>query len=166
MHQSANTVTIDYDGMIAMRTFEVQLRYFEFRIEHLCSKCKDTAPSVPRWKQNRIIIIQKCPNTIMCSFKSTHTTQIFLESIMQCRKILIGLFVYFFPTSWALTPIYRIKLYTEHHMHNCNFLHPIGCHMVHHPHQMLHVFFFFFGLSDSFLFFSLYSMFTWIVECF
>src|ERR1700674_2460047 len=97
MHQSANTVTIDYDGMIAMRTFEVQLWYFEYRIEHLGSYCRDTAPSVPRWKQNRIIVIQKCLNTIMCSFKSTHTTQTFLESIMQCRKILIRLFEYFFP---------------------------------------------------------------------
>src|ERR1700683_4146221 len=105
MHHSANTVTINYDSMVAMRTFEVQFWYFEYRIEHLCSQCRDTAPSVPRWKKNRIMIIQKCLNSITCSFKSTYTTQIFLETIMQCRKILVGILEYFFPLL-GLIPIY------------------------------------------------------------
>src|SRR5882762_3446498 len=97
MHQSTNMVTINYDGMIAIRTFKMQLWYFEYRIKHLCSQCRDTAPTVPRWKKNRIIILQECSNIITCCFKSTYTTQIFLKSIMQCRKILIRLLEYFFP---------------------------------------------------------------------
>src|ERR1700683_2133588 len=96
MHQSTYAVTINHDCTIAMRALEVQLWYFVFRIEHLCGQCRDTTASMSRREKNRITLIQESSNTIMCSFKSTHTPQIFLESIMQCRKILIGLLEYFF----------------------------------------------------------------------
>src|ERR1700732_2020500 len=97
MHQSTYAVTINHDCMIAMRALEVQLWYFVYRIEHLCGQCRNTAACMSRRKKNRIILIQKSSNTITCSFKSTHTFQIFLESIMQCKKILIGLLEYIFP---------------------------------------------------------------------
>src|ERR1700692_243897 len=96
IHQSTYVVAINHYCMIAMRALEVQLWYFVYRIEHLCGQCRNTTACMPRRKKNRIILMQKSSNTIMCSFKSTHTTQIFLESIMQCRKILIGIFFHFF----------------------------------------------------------------------
>src|ERR1700729_3839842 len=97
MHQSTYAVTINNDCMIAMRALKVQLWYIIYWIEHLCGQCRDTAACMSRWKKNRIIHIQKSLNTITSSFKCTHTTQIFLESTMQCRKILIGLLEYSFP---------------------------------------------------------------------
>jgi len=45
MHQSANTVTINDDCMVAMRTLDVQLWHLEYRIEPLwlmqkhCTHC-------------------------------------------------------------------------------------------------------------------------------
>src|SRR6202050_5663226 len=104
MHQSTYAVTINHDCMIAMRALEVQLWFFVFRIEHLCGQCRDTTACMSRRKKNRIILIQNSSNTITCSFKSTHTPQIFLESIMQCRKILIGLLEYSFPFLWFCCP--------------------------------------------------------------
>src|SRR6266481_4737016 len=98
MHQSTYAVTVNHDCMIAMRALEVQLWYFVFRIEHLCGQFRDTTACMSRRKKNRIIFIQKSSNTITCSFKSTHTPQIFLESIMQCKKILIGLLEYLLPS--------------------------------------------------------------------
>src|SRR6202042_2069078 len=101
MHQSTYAVTINHDCMIAMRALEVQLWYFVYRIEHLCGQSRNTTACMSRRKKNRITLIQKGPNTIMCSFKSIHTPQIFLESIVECIKILIGLlkkniFLHFF----------------------------------------------------------------------
>src|ERR1700679_2068585 len=91
MHQSTYAVTINHDCMIAMGALEVQLWYFVYRIEHLCGQCRNTTACMSRRKKKRIILIQKSSNTITCTFKSIHTSQIFLESIMECIKILIGL---------------------------------------------------------------------------
>jgi hypothetical protein len=102
----ASVYLYSYYCMIAMRALEVQLWYFVYRIEHLCGQCRDTAATVSRWKKNGIILMQKSSNTITCSFKSIHTTQILLESIMQYRKILIGLLEHFLPFLLALQPIF------------------------------------------------------------
>src|ERR1700720_28602 len=104
MHQSTDAVTINHDCMIAMRALEVQLRYFVNRIEHLCGQCRDTGACVSRWEKNRIILMQKSSNIITCNLKSPHPPQIFLESIMQCRKILIRLLEYFHPFFWLGDP--------------------------------------------------------------
>src|ERR1700729_3470689 len=97
IHQSTYVVTINHDCMIAMRALEVQLWYFIFRIEHLCGQCRDTTACMSTRKKNRIILMKKSLNTITCSFKSTHTPHIFLESIMQCKEILIRLLECSFP---------------------------------------------------------------------
>src|SRR5258705_4179631 len=96
MHQSTYAVTINHDCMIAMRALKVQLWYFVYRIEYLCGQSRNTTACMSRRKKNRIILIQKSSNTIMCSFKSIHTPQIFLESIAEGIKKLIGLLKYFF----------------------------------------------------------------------
>ena len=66
-----------------------------------------------RRKKNRIIFIQKSSNIITCSFKSTHTTQILLESIMQCKRILIGLLEYLFPSFWFCYPYVEQASYAQ-----------------------------------------------------
>src|ERR1700732_5620331 len=96
MHQSTYAVTINHDCMIAMRALEVQLWYFVYRIEHLCGQSRNATACMSRRKKNSIILMQKSSNTITCSFKSIHTPQIFLESIVECIKILIGLLKYCF----------------------------------------------------------------------
>jgi hypothetical protein len=104
MHQSTYAVTINHDCTIAMRALEVQLWYFVYRIEHLCSQCRDTGACMSRWEKNRIILMQNSSDTIMCNLKSTHPPEIFLESIMQGRKILIRLLEYFHPFPWLSDP--------------------------------------------------------------